>query len=101
MCLRELETGIVEPNAYKELSLLNKLLDGQVFGEGLGEEAERKKEIVSATEVLRRRGISAESAPGILRALEAIISRPVPEAPDDGDPQPIELLGDVEPQSTH
>lgn len=100
ICTRELDTGIVEPNAYKELALLNKLLAGNSL-EGSGEEIERKQQVQTATEKLEKRGISPESAPGIVRALEAITSQPVPEAPDDGEPEPLELIPEPERQSVN
>lgn len=86
MVLREVELNILDPSASKEFALMNKMLTGK----DLDAEAERKQTIEeeqAASTVLAARGIKAESATRILRALTSIMSARE-EQPDDATEPP-------------
>ena len=92
MVLRETENGVSDPNTYKELTLLNRLMTGR----DLETEAERQAaaaETDEAEKVLERKGISPESARRILRVL-SVIAPPSTGLSDEEPPEP-----DDEPSS--
>lgn len=85
MVLREIEMGVSDPNTYKELSLMNRMLTGK----DLEAEAERQQtgiEETAATAALENRGIKAESASRILRALTSVLA--AHDKGDDDDTEP-------------
>lgn len=96
--LRELDAKGVDPNTYREVALLNRLLHGR----DIENEAEKKKsadEAERATAVLRARGIEPESAQRIMKVLQSVVGAGVvddresldePEPDDDPGAEPAD-----------
>lgn len=68
--LREIETGVAEPNTYREMSLLNRLVSGATF-ESDDEKAEEDARIKVAEDVLTARGLTPDAAGRILKVLQS------------------------------
>lgn len=86
MVLREVELGVSDPNTYKELNLLNKMLTGKDME--ADENRQTAEEEASATAALESRGIKAESASRMMRALTSIMLDKATVLPDDDDEPP-------------
>lgn len=92
MVLREVELGVSDPNTYKELNLMNKMLTGKDI-EGDADRQQTEQEEAEATAALEKRGLKAESAGRILRALTAILDKSIPDEPTDDEPEPPDPTG--------
>lgn len=87
MLLAEAEEGKSDPNTYREMSMLNRLLAaGPTDDPSTGEDLLAEQ---AAGERLAKRGVSKESIPQIVRVLSAISSRmpskPLLDEDDEGD----------------
>lgn len=74
--LNELVTGMSDPTAKQELTLLSKMMNGRVDDDP---ETEEETEENAAADHLRKSGIDPETAENLargLRALQAVMSRP-------------------------
>lgn len=95
------EGGKSDPNTYREMSMLNRMLAIAGPGEddpGLGDDLVAEEQ---AADRLLKRGISRESVPQMVRILSALSGRtppPQPEADDEGD-EPD--MADLPPKATH
>lgn len=80
MVLREVELGVSDPNTYKELSLMNKMLTGKDLEV---EDRQTAEDEAQATAALESRGIKADSAARMMRALTSIMLEKAAVLPDD------------------
>ena len=96
LTLKEIVEDVADPNTYKELALLNKMMTGHdPEAEALREEQERGDE--QARERLDRAGLKPEQAGSMVRVLEAL--RSVMEKQKRSTGGDDHLNGNAEPES--
>lgn len=90
MMLREIEKDLSDPNTYREVALLNRLLTGH----DIESEAEKRKSVddsEKAARVLVAKGVTPESAQRIAKVLSSLRGdMGEPSGPDDPDDEPDE-----------
>lgn len=83
--LKELTMSSMDPNLYKDMNLLNRMMaTADLEGE---EDAQRDTDMARATEALKARNISPESASRIARVLHSLVNRDKAEAIPDNEPE--------------
>lgn len=90
LMLREIVEDVVDPNSYKELALLKKMIDGAEPDEGEEEEQEKTADR-ERRERLANVGLNPDNAGSmvrVLRALEAAMTKPYQSPPEADDDQP-------------
>jgi hypothetical protein len=86
LMLREIVEDVADPNAYRELSLLNKMMTGHdPEQDALRREQETAE--AEASERLSRVGLTVERAGSMVRVLESL-GHLMNRRPDDGDDRP-------------
>ena len=87
LMLREIVEDVADPNAYRELSLLNKMMTGHdPEQDALRREQEEAES--EATERLSRVGLTAERASSMVRVLESLGHLMNRRPDEDGDSPP-------------
>lgn len=72
--MREAETGVLDPNSYKEMALLNRMVAGTDL-ESEADKQKRAEQEEAATATLEKRGVKPDSARRILRVLTSVLSK--------------------------
>jgi hypothetical protein len=94
--LKEMDEGVVDPAAYKELALLNRMIaNSDVEGEAARQESEQ--DMARASRLLAERGVSALSAQRIIRVLTAASATPEAPAEEADDVTDLDPDADAEP----